>query len=201
TRPGVFFQNLAGLIVLRRYSQYEKSDIKLAPILFTCLGAIIGAFCAGIISNDAFDVVASIVLVFLTVQYLVPLPVKREEKGHRRKYLQSVLFVLVGFYAGFIQIGIGILLLAILLNQLSMPYAQANAYKLIIILIYTVPTTIYFAVTDVILWRPALLITVGQVVGAAGAAAFISKNSRAKEVAKWTTIVMIIITLVKIWLF
>lgn len=199
TRPGVFFQNLAGLIVLRRYRQYDRTDIKILPILFTGIGAMAGAVCAGWISGPAFNLVATVVLIFLLIQYIFPFRLKVKSGERSRQHFTALLFGLAGFYAGFIQIGIGILLLSILLNQLSMPYAQANAYKLIIILVYTVPTTLYFTYTDAILWKPALLVAAGQIIGATLAAAFISVNTKAVIWAKWITIMMILATLVKIW--
>lgn len=115
--------------------------------------------------------------------------------------LIATFLFLGGFYGGFIQIGVGILILSILSGAYNMPYNQSNTYKLIIILIYTIPTTLYFSLTDNVLWRPAILLAVGQIVGAYAAAKFISKNNKAHVWAQAISILMIIATLIKVWFY
>ena len=203
TRPGVFFQNLAGIIVLRKYRQFNYNDIKLSPIVLIGFGAMIGAVCAGLISGPFFNLVASVVMLFLLLQYLLPnqhSKIKALGIQKNSRIVQHILFLATGFYGGFIQIGIGILILTLLFNYMALPYAKANAYKLIIILIYTIPTTCYFAFTGMILWKPAILLALGQILGAYIAAVFISVNNSAKQWSKWITIVMILVTLLKIWI-
>lgn len=203
TRPGVFFQNIAGILVLSRYRQFSIKNMSWSPVISTGIGAMLGAICAGLISGQSFNVIASMVMIFLLIQYAFPKALKTLNNSKLLKIVipNSVLFFLAGFYGGFIQIGIGILILTLVLKQLSMSFAEANAYKLIIILFYTVPTTIYFASIDAILWRPALIVAVGQVIGAALAAVFMSVSSRAKLWAIWITVIMILVTLGKIWFF
>ena len=204
TRPGVFFQNITGIYVLRKYRQFTKNDIKLWPIVYTGAGAMLGAVCAGIVSGHFFNLIASVVMLLLLLQYLLPLKFLKltTPLSDKSKHtLHHALFFAAGFYGGFIQIGIGILILTILFRYLAMPYASANAYKLIIITIYTLPTTLYFALTDKILWKPALLLALGQIIGAYLAAVFISVKTNARSWAKWITVLMIVITLLKIWAF
>lgn len=203
TRPGVFFQNISGILVLSRYRQFSIKNMSWTPVIGTCVGAMSGAVCAGLISGRSFNVIASIVMLFLLIQYLFPRALKNLNRPPGLKMIlpNSVLFFLAGFYGGFIQIGIGILILTLVLRQLSITLAEANAYKLVIILFYTVPTTIYFALINAILWKSALIVAIGQVIGAAVAAILLSINSRAKTWATWITVMMVLVTLVKIWMF
>ncbi|GAB5526154.1 MAG: sulfite exporter TauE/SafE family protein [Roseivirga sp.] len=204
SRPGVLLQNITGILVLRKYYKLNIKDIPVKPALICCLGAMLGAVCANRVSSSNFNFIASAVMLILLIQYLFP---NRLFKPFRLKAFKKsgavglLLFFLTGFYGGFIQIGIGILVLTLLLDVLKMPYAQSNAYKLAIILVYTIPTTIYFALSDAILWRPALFLAAGQVLGAYLAALFIGKNKSAANVAKNITIIMIVVTLMKVWLF
>ncbi|MEM6522735.1 MAG: sulfite exporter TauE/SafE family protein [Bacteroidota bacterium] len=203
TRPGVFFQNISGILVLNRYRQFSIKKMSWLPVISTGIGAMLGAICAGLISGRSFNIVASLVMIFLLIQYTFPRSLKALNNSIFQKIAlpNPALFFLAGFYGGFIQIGIGILILTLVLKQLAMSFAEANAYKLVIILFYTVPTTIYFASIDAILWKPALIVAVGQVIGAALAAVFMSVNSKAKVWSIWITVVMILATLGKIWVF
>ena len=204
TRPSVFFQNLTAILVLKKHNQFNFKELRLFPILSTCIGAMIGAWCATQISGKSFNQLASIVMLILLILYIFPagrfkkLSLKIKSPS---ALLISILLFMGGFYGGFIQIGVGILILGILSNALKMPYAQANTYKLIIVLIYTVPTTLFFSLTGNILWKPALLLAIGQVIGAYGAAKFISTNNKAQVWAKTISILMILATLVKVWFY
>lgn len=204
SRPGVLLQNITGILVLRKYYPLSSKDIPFKPALVCCLGAMLGAFCATRVSGTHFNTIASVVMLVLLIQYLFP---NRLFKAFRISKLQTsgsiglLLFFLTGFYGGFVQIGIGILVLTLLLDVLKMPYAQSNAYKLAIILIYTIPTTLYFGLNGSIVWRPAILLAIGQILGAYLAAVFIGKNKSAAAWARSITIVMILITLVKVWFF
>ncbi|MEM9858467.1 MAG: sulfite exporter TauE/SafE family protein [Bacteroidota bacterium] len=203
TRPGVFFQNISGILVLSRYRQFSIKNMSWRLVISTGIGAMLGAVCAGLISGRSFNVVASLVMLLLLIQYLFPKAFKKWNNSfsQRTALPNPLLFFFAGFYGGFIQIGIGILILTLVLKQLSMSFAEANAYKLVIILFYTVPTTIYFASINAILWKPALIVAIGQVIGAALAAVFLSVSTKAKIWATWITVVMILVTLGKIWLF
>jgi uncharacterized membrane protein YfcA len=204
SRPGVLFQNITGIAVLKKYYPLRVKDIPVKPAVICCAGAMLGAVCATVVSAGNFNFIASAVMLVLLIQYLFPNRLFKPFKASgltKNGYLGLLLFFLTGFYGGFIQIGIGILVLTLLSDVLKMPYAQSNAYKLALILIYTIPTTIYFAVNGSILWKPALLLAVGQIFGAYLAAVFIGKNSSASVWARRITVYMIVITLVKIWFF
>lgn len=203
TRPGVFFQNLTGILVLRKFNYFNFKSLEWTPILATLAGAMLGAWCATVVSNVSFNLVASVVMVGLLITYIFPARAFRKLKigVPKSSFVIALLLFLGGFYGGFVQIGVGILILVILSGAYQMPYNEANTYKLIVILIYTVPTTLYFSLTDNIIWRPAILLTVGQIIGAYGAARFISKNDKAHLWAKVVSILMIVATLVKVWFY
>lgn len=203
TRPGVFFQNLTGILVLKKFNHFNLKQLQWPPILATLVGAMLGAWCATVVSNASFNLIASMVMLGLLITYIFPAKLIRKSKIKFPKsdFLIALLLFLGGFYGGFVQIGVGILILVILSGAYQMTYNEANTYKLIVILIYTVPTTLYFSLTDNILWRSAILLTVGQVIGAYGAARFISKNDKAHLWAKVISILMIVATLVKVWFY
>lgn len=203
TRPGVFFQNLTGIMVLKKFNQFDLKKLQLLPVAATCLGAMVGAWCATLVSGNFFNLIASIVMVGLLATYVLPKSIfKQLSLGiPKSAALIAAFLFLGGFYGGFIQIGVGILILSILSGAYNMPYNQSNTYKLIIILIYTIPTTLYFSLTDNVLWRPAILLAIGQIVGAYAAAKFISKNNKAHVWAQAISILMIIATLIKVWFY
>jgi hypothetical protein len=105
---------------------------------------------------------------------------------------------MIGFYGGFIQIGIGILLIIGLYLFTGESLMVSNLNKLIIILIYTVPTTLYFAWLDQIVWLPAICLSAGQILGAFIAGYITSKIPRVEIWMRWFIVLMILITLVRL---
>jgi len=203
-RLGVFFQNIAAIRTYVAKSDLHTRDRPMFIIIPTLLGAMIGAFIAVEISNQAITWIASAVMVLMLVVLAGKLKQRVRSLHHLDKRMQRVrfvIFVLVGIYGGLIQIGIGILLLVAIMLFSSLDYYQANMVKLIVILIYTVPTVILFIATDMIDWRPAIALSIGQIAGAyLGGVASI----RWVDMNKWIDrilIAIIIATLVRLWIF
>ena len=61
----------------------------------------------------------------------------------------------LGFYGGFMQLGIGFLFIFTLRHLLTKNLAHVNAYKTLIIAVYTLPATLIFAWMGQIHWGSA----------------------------------------------
>lgn len=70
-----------------------------------------------------------------------------------------------GLYGGFIQGGVGFLLLAGLVGVLRYPLVQANALKLVCTGVFGVVALAVFAARGQVLWLPGLVIAAGTLVG------------------------------------
>ena len=55
SRPGVFFQNITGIVVLRKYYKLSVKDIPVKPAIACCIGAMLGAVCATLVTNNSFN--------------------------------------------------------------------------------------------------------------------------------------------------
>ena len=72
----------------------------------------------------------------------------------------------IGFYGGFIQVGVGFLLMASLYHILRLSLIRVNMHKVFIVLIYTVPALIIFIGTGNINWGYGLCLAAGNALGA-----------------------------------
>jgi uncharacterized membrane protein YfcA len=79
---------------------------------------------------------------------------------------QYFLFVLIGFYGGFIQMGVGFFLLAGLVLGCGYNLVKANAVKVFIVLVYTIFTIGIFMFHDQVNWLAGLVLAVGNMAGA-----------------------------------
>ncbi len=202
-RPGVFVQNFSGLWSMSRHSSLSLRKIPWDLVAFSTFGALAGAYFAVNVSDQMLIIVASLAMISSLWMTLFPIstPTLRDKNEKLLLRLKWLLFLVIGFYGGLIQIGVGLLMLAVISNFVTEEYRKANMLKLTIILIYTIPTTLYFIVGDQILWKAAILLAVGQFAGAYLAGFFIVVNKNVKFWSKLLTAVFSIVTLVKIWFF
>ena len=97
----------------------------------------------------------------------------------------------LGFYGGFMQLGIGFLFIFALRHLFTKNLAQVNAYKTLIITLYTLPTLLIFAWMGQVHWGLGLVIAIGGMIGARLAARL--TVSRRGEL--WVKVMMAIIIL------
>lgn len=84
--------------------------------------------------------------------------------GRRGRVGAALGFLLLGFYGGLIQAGIGFLALA-LFSALGLGLIRANALKVTTILVFTPLTLIVFAMDGSVDWRFGIALALGNFVG------------------------------------
>jgi len=72
----------------------------------------------------------------------------------------------IGFYGGFIQVGVGFLFMASLYLLLKLDLVRVNMHKVFIILIYTIPALFIFFFTNNVDLKLGLALGAGNAVGA-----------------------------------
>lgn len=87
----------------------------------------------------------------------------KAESGH--SLAGHLLMVLAGFYGGFIQAGIGFILIAIMNSLMKIDLIRTNMHKVFIVAIYTIAAIGIFAWQGKIDWVTGLILTVGMSVG------------------------------------
>jgi uncharacterized membrane protein YfcA len=71
-----------------------------------------------------------------------------------------------GFYGGFVQAGVGFVLIAALAGTLRYDIVSTNALKIVCTLAFTGVALAIFIYNDQVAWLPGLLLAVGSMVGA-----------------------------------
>ncbi len=92
------------------------------------------------------------------------------------------LFV-AGAYGGFLQAGVGLVLLHALSSVGKLDLVRANALKVVIVAVFTVLSLAIFVWRDQVVWMPAAVMSVGSVVGARLAVRFASLDKKRLQVA------------------
>jgi uncharacterized membrane protein YfcA len=165
-RVGVITQGLAALATFHRQGFREyRVVVRLLPPMM--IGAAVGTALATRMSDELLRIVFGVTLAAWAVLLVVHpgrfLDVPPEPR--RPGPPAYVLAVLIGVYGGFLQVGVGFPLLALLVLHLGHPAVPANALKLALTLGYTLVSLPMFALAGQVAWREGLVLAVGGMVG------------------------------------
>ena len=167
-RIGIFMQNIFAV------RGFKSKGVSVFPYAYwlagiSLVGAIIGAKLAVDIDGELFNRILAIIMVcVLLITIFNPLKKKdlmEELMNPKRKAIAIGLFFFVGLYGGFIQAGVGFIMIAVLtiVNQLSM--AKTNSIKVFVALVYTFFAIIVFVIEDKIDWTLGLTLALGTSTG------------------------------------
>ena len=164
-RIALILQNIFAVGSFHKNKVFEfKSSLTLA--VFTLPGAVLGAVLATHISGVTFQRILGVVLILIVVSMFFSRSYQRDNdrKGRRSLLIYPALFV-IGFYGGFIQVGVGFLFMAALYHLLQESLVKVNMHKVFIILIYTLAALAVFALAGYVHWRFGLVLAAGNALG------------------------------------
>jgi len=163
---------------------------------------MIGVYVATQISNDQFKEVFKFLMIGMLLIILVK--PKRwlsrdENKTPLPQYFAIPLFLVVGFYGGFIQMGMGIFFLAILVLASHYNIIKGNAIKAFVVMFYTLFVIVIFQINGMIDWRAGLILAIGQMIGGYVTAQFASKYKSADVWAYRLLVIIVILVILKLF--
>ena len=141
------------------------------PLLLpTTLGSILGAFTAVDIQAAVLQkMIGGLLVVMFFMILLDPntwVKSNIEKAKARHPWVRFLIFLGIGFYGGFIQIGVGFFMLGGLVLGCGYDLLKANALKVLLILIYTFGALVIFIWYDLVDWRTGLILACGNMAGA-----------------------------------
>lgn len=163
-RVGIFVQNVGAVWDFERSRVLDRRLALLASIPAT-LGAGAGAWLALLVDDRSFRRVLGTVMVAITLWTLLDRRVAGRGDGRKASAGTLALgFLAVGFYAGFIQAGVGFLILAVA-TMAGLDLVRGNALKVTVVLILTVLTLSIFLWHGRVRWGPGVALAVGSFAG------------------------------------
>lgn len=200
-RVGVLANSIASSWTFNRNGKL-KLDRSLPYIIPTVIGAIIGVIVAVMVSNEQFKIVFRFLLVVMLVVILIrPKRWLQETDTSVKPNLGVVIpvFLGLGFYGGFIQMGMGIFFLATMVLVARFSIIESNVIKAFVIMLYTTIVVAIFQWKGLIDWEVGLLLAIGQMIGGWLSATFASKYPQAGFYAYIMIVVVVILALIKMF--
>ncbi len=200
-RLGVLTQSLASTYAFHRNGKLQVHRNG-TIIAITSLGAVAGIITATLVSNEQFISAFKVLLVLMLVVILVkPSRWLRQTDPDRRTSLWLIIpvFLALGFYGGFIQMGMGIFFLAAMVLGARYSLLDANAVKAAVVALYTLIAVAIFAYRGMIDWQVGLIFAIGQTAGGYFTAHYASRFPGANLWAYRLLVVVVVLAIVKLF--
>jgi len=191
-RVSILLQSLISALGFHSRGLLRTED-SLILALSSSLGAVLGAQIAVGINEELMQkTIGAIMLLMLFLMFLNP---KRWIEGRnekkRSRIVEMIIFFIIGIYGGFIQAGVGIFILSALILYSGFDIIRANASKVLIVLIYTIPALSVFILNNQVVWDIGILLAIGGMIGADLGVRFSSR----KEAGIWIHRLLILVVL------
>ena len=166
-------------------------------------GSVIGAYIAVDIKGETFNRILAIIMIAVVLLIVLKPKIKMAELQERvtGKYLWigCLAFFCIGIYGGFINAGIGFVIILFLHYFNRMSLVRVNATKVAVVFIYTLAALLVFILNDKVIWQVGLVLAMGNVLGAW----FSSRISVRKGdgYIKVFLVVMVLAMSVRLWFF
>ncbi|MFC1572491.1 sulfite exporter TauE/SafE family protein [Candidatus Eisenbacteria bacterium] len=161
----------------------------LPPIAIAAgLGALLGAYLAAHIDETAFRRVAALLFVFMIATVFIDAKrwAKGDSQGRIKPYLYPVFF-LMGIYGGFLQAGLGTLLISTFVLLGGFDVVSGNALKFSLAFVFTAVALALFAGVGHVRWLHGLCLAIGTMTGGIiGARLVMAKGAR------WVRVVVVL---------
>ena len=181
-RVAILAQNISALITfLREGSQDLRLGFSLvaASIPGAIAGALIGVRLEGVLFDRALAIIMIATMILMMTDRKKGS--RLEQSTHqptKNQLIPGHLCMLgAGFWGGFIQIGVGFILMPILHRVMGLDMVRVNFFKVFIILCYTVVALGIFAANVEVFWIVGLALATGNAVGGALGARTTIKSS------------------------
>jgi hypothetical protein len=167
------------------------------------LGALIGAKIAIDIDGALFNKILAIIMIFVVVLIVFKPKINYTELVERltgkHLYISMIVFFFIGIYGGFINAGIGFVIMLFLHYYNRLNLVKVNSAKVVIVLIYTTGALITFALADKVNWTYGLFLAFGNFLGGWSSSRWSVKKG--ENSIKVFLIVIVVLMSIKLWFF
>ena len=201
-RIGILMQSISGTL------GYRSKGIDTYPFsvylgISASIGALIGAQIAIDIRGDLFNKILAIIIVVVGVLIVFKpknnIKVLNERLTGKNLFISCLSFFFIGIYGGFINAGIGIVIMFFLTRYNRLSLIKTNAVKVALVGIYTIGALALFTYNNKVDWSMGLWLSLGTIFGAWLTSRYSVKKG--EKVIKIALLIMVSIMSLKLWFF
>jgi len=183
----------------KRKMEYRLHVQYIIPVV---LGAVVGILVATRVTSEQFMwvfkglmVVMLIVIITNPERWLIA----HAGKSAMPKWLEWPAMLILGFYGGFIQMGMGVFYLAVLVLVARLPLIESNTIKAISVGLFTLIAVIIFTFSGLIVWSVGIVMGIAQFFGGWISAHYASKIPGAAKYAYYVLLLAVSLSVLKLF--
>ena len=187
---------------------YKSKGISTFPFssyigFFALIGSLIGAYIAIDINDKLFNKILSIIMIIVILLIIFSPQILKVDLNERIKgkslVVSCFIFFIIGIYGGFVNAGIGFIIMLFLNLYNRMNLIRVNATKSAVILIYTIGAFLTFLVNDLVNFGYGFSLGFGTVFGAWWASRYSVKKG--ETVIRIFLVISVLLFSFKLWFF
>ncbi len=200
-RVAIFSQNIFGVL------GFKSKGVSAFPFslwlgLSALIGAVIGAKIAVDIPEELFNKLLAVIMIIVVV-FIVKKSIRKENgellerMNAKHQFVSIVLFFFVGIWGGFIQAGVGFLIIMVLTSVNRFSLVKTNSAKVLVVLVYTSAALVVFILEGTINWWYGGLLAIGNSGGA-----WVASRWSVEKGDKWVMLILVIAVVamaIKLW--
>ena len=187
---------------------YKSKGISTFPFsiyigLFALIGSLIGAHIAVDINDKLFNRILSIIMIIVISLILAGPKISIGDLNERligkNLVVSCFVFFIIGIYGGFVNAGIGFVIMLFLNLYNKMNLIRVNATKSIVILIYTIGAFMTFLFNDLVNFGYGFALGFGTIFGAWWSSRY--SVIRGEGIIKIFLLISVFLFSVRLWFF
>lgn len=197
-RVAVLAQSITGAKGFDQAGKLDRGAL-VGIIVPTLLGAGLGAATASVLPNTWLKPILLTVMAIVALSLLVPSGTKpiESDKLPAGGVIAWLALFGAGLYGGFIQAGVGFILVAIVSGVLHYDLLRSNALKLVCTSIFSGVALIIFALQGQVLWLTGIVLALGSVLGALASVRFAINVD--ESVLRSILVIMVLTSCIAAW--
>lgn len=132
-------------------------------------GGIVGAIYAVNISGETFNRVLAVIMVAVIVYTVIDQKPQKASKVEKmslgRQLFGTLVFFFIGIYGGFVQAGVGFLMIPALTLINGFSLVKTNSAKVFVALFFTLSSLVVFIIEGQINWLWGIILAIGNAAG------------------------------------
>lgn len=167
-RVAILMQNV---MAVKKFHEFKVFPLKFSLLVTipAVIGSIAGAYAATVIPDATFKKVLAFIMIAITLVTMLNPTEKlssRDISWSKGRWTAIILmFLAIGFYGGFVQAGVGFLILSAMVVA-GFDLIHGNAVKVFVILIFTVFALVIFTIQSKVNYTWGIVLGTGNVTGA-----------------------------------
>ena len=167
------------------------------------IGALIGARIAIDIKGELYNKILAIIMILVVLLIVYKPKISHsalmERLTGKHLFVSMIAFFFIGIYGGFINAGIGFVIMLFLHYYNRLDLVKVNATKVVIVLIYTSGALITFALADKVNWTYGIFLATGNFIGGWTSSRWSVKKG--ENTIKIFLLIIVVLMSIKLWFF